>query len=321
MFDQIDSISEKTTLNDRLRYNGSGTELALLMFKNLALTILTLGIYAAWGRTNTRRYIWGKVEFLGDRAAYTGTGKELFRGWMIVVGFYLLAGLILKVIAQVNALLPILFLPLYIYVYAIAIYGGARYRMSRTTWRETTFTMQRDKVSTQLFIWMVVKGTLLTGLTLGIYAPIFQNDVRRFLVNKGGFGTINFNYDSENMEFFKLFFWNLFLTIITLGFYGSWMLINIMKYKLKCSNLNNTVHFDLKLKGLDIFLFSVLSYICTLLTFGLALPWILNRGYGLFFNAIEVTGEIDFTKINNVVTEESAIGDVAAIEYDLDLGF
>lgn len=321
MSDENTLVTSKTLVNEHLQYSGSGTELAILMFKNLALTILTLGIYAAWGRTNTRRYLWGKIDFLGDRGAYTGTGQELFRGWMIVVAFYLVAGVVVNIITRIHPVFIILVLPLYFYVYALAIYGGARYRLSRTSWRETSFGMERTKASSQLFVWMVVKGILLTGLTLGLYTPIFQNDKRRFLINKATFGTAQFNFTGNNSEFFKIFMLNLFLTFITLGLYGPWMILNLTKYKLKNSNLEDSLFFDIKLEGSDLFLFSIVAYLATIFTLGLALPWVINRSYHLFINAIVVSGEIDFSQIRNVMTTESAVGDVAAVEYDLDLGF
>ena len=34
-------------------------------------------VYRFWGKTRVRRYLWGRVSFQGDRAEYTGTGREL----------------------------------------------------------------------------------------------------------------------------------------------------------------------------------------------------------------------------------------------------
>ncbi len=69
-----------------LSYSGKGGEMFMLMMKNLVLTIITLGIYRAWAKTDFRRYVWGNVHFLGDRASYTGTGEELFKGWLKLIG-------------------------------------------------------------------------------------------------------------------------------------------------------------------------------------------------------------------------------------------
>lgn len=326
MFESPEESLNKTIVNERLKYTGSGLELALLMYKNLALTILTLGVYAAWGRTNTRRYLWGNVSFMGDRGAYTGTGKELFRGWALLAGIYLVAVIALNMVTaflpeSIQPILGVLIVPIYVYLYALVIYGGTRYRLSRTKWRETHFSMQRDKKSTREFIWLVSKGFIFSILTLGLYLPFFQNAKRRFLINKASFGDMSFHFFGSDSEYFWLVLKNVFLTIITLGFYGSWMMINLLRYKLENISLGDSVRLRIDLKGSEIFVFSLLAYFSTILTLGLAIPWVVNKSYHMFINAVEVYGEIDFQSIHNVESEGNAIADVASVEYDFDLGF
>ena len=69
-------------------YDGRLGEIYGIFIKNLLLGIVTLGFYRFWGRTNLRRYIWSRVSLRGDRFEYTGTGGELFQGFLIVVGFF-----------------------------------------------------------------------------------------------------------------------------------------------------------------------------------------------------------------------------------------
>lgn len=322
MFDQNEEVlSTKTYINENLVYSGNGTELAILMFKNLALTFFTLGIYWAWGKTNTRRYLWGKVSFLEDRGSYTGTGKELFRGWVLIGCVYIVAMILINVLSKVSPYVGIALLPLYIYLFALAVYGGTRYRLSRTNWREISFSMERDKESTREFIWLAFKGAFLSLITLGLYYPVFQNNRRKFLVNRTHFGTAKFNYTGENRIYFWLFIREFLLTIITLGIYSPWMILNLLKFKLNNSNLENSLYFRIEMKGSELFVFSILAYFSTILTLGLALPWVIDRTYKLFVNKIEVFGEIDFTQITNVEATGSSIADVAIIEYDLELGF
>lgn len=323
MFDQNteELVSEKTYIQERLVYSGNGTELAILMFKNLALTVFTLGIYWAWGRTNTRRYLWGKISFLDDRGSYTGSGIELFRGWAIIACVYIIAVVVMNVLTRFSPLFVIGTFPLYIYLIALAVYGGTRYRLSRTKWRETTFAMERDKESTREFVWLHYKGILLSLVTLGLYFPVFQNKRRSFLVNRTRFGTAKFNYIEDNGSFFRIFFKNLFFIVITLGIYSPWAILDLLKYKLHHSNVENSLYFRIQLKGKDLFLFSILSYLATIFTLGLALPWIISKSYELFVNNIEIFGEIDFSRIENVESSGSATADVAVIEYDLEFGF
>src|SRR6266513_1520907 len=73
----------------RFRYHGDGTAFFILILKNALLTLVTLGIYAAWAKAERRKYIWSNVEFHGQRLEFTGTGWELFKGYLKLIGAYL----------------------------------------------------------------------------------------------------------------------------------------------------------------------------------------------------------------------------------------
>src|SRR5436190_23866345 len=65
-----------------LGYSGQGADFFVLILKNVFLTLITLGIYAAWARTGRRRFIWRHMEVGGSPLEYTGTGGELFVGYL-----------------------------------------------------------------------------------------------------------------------------------------------------------------------------------------------------------------------------------------------
>ena len=56
-----------------------------LSFKNFFLRIITLGIYHFWGKTEVRRRIWSGVRINGEPLQYTGTGKEMLLGFVVVM--------------------------------------------------------------------------------------------------------------------------------------------------------------------------------------------------------------------------------------------
>src|ERR1041385_8862991 len=63
-------------------FNGRVGELYGIYFRNLLLSILTLGIYRFWAKTRWRRYLWSHLTLLGEPFEYSGTGKELFIGFL-----------------------------------------------------------------------------------------------------------------------------------------------------------------------------------------------------------------------------------------------
>jgi uncharacterized membrane protein YjgN (DUF898 family) len=111
---------------------------------NLLLTVVTLGIYRFWGATRERHYLWGQTEFIDERLEWTGTGLELFIGFimaffLIGVPFTLLQlvaqGLVFRGQPEVAIALGIILTLVLFYLIGIAYFRALRYRLSRTYWR------------------------------------------------------------------------------------------------------------------------------------------------------------------------------------------
>ncbi|HEX9597499.1 MAG TPA: DUF898 family protein, partial [Anaerolineales bacterium] len=110
---------------------------------NFLLTLITLSIYRFWAKTKVRRHIWSSVHINGEPLEYTGTGKELFLGALVVFLLFILPLVLLAVGAtlwlgpqhplvgtlQVAATVLVLLLT------GMAIYRARHYRLSRTLWR------------------------------------------------------------------------------------------------------------------------------------------------------------------------------------------
>lgn len=125
------------------RFNGHWREFAPIAFTNLLLIIVTLGIYRFWAKARERRYLWSRTDFIGDPLEWTGTGMELFIGFVLVL---LLLGLPLFVIqfvvqgiaarGHLGAAIGLMFAAyaVILYFYGLARYRSIRYRLSRTLW-------------------------------------------------------------------------------------------------------------------------------------------------------------------------------------------
>src|SRR4051794_28717559 len=71
-----------------VRFHGKGSSVLLLTLKNIVLRLLTLGIYSAWAKTEKRKYYWQNIEVGGNRLFYTGTGMEIFKGYLKILAAY-----------------------------------------------------------------------------------------------------------------------------------------------------------------------------------------------------------------------------------------
>lgn len=175
---------------------GKGRTLFGIFITNTLLTILTLGIYAFWGRVRIRQFLHSQTSFAKIRFAYHGTGKELMMGWskaFLVFGLpYLSLSMIPIIWPQFPDWIPNLLAgALILFFIPVAVVGAHRYRLSRTSLGAIRFSF-RGKFWDYYKIWTA--GSLLTFLTLGLYYPIFENTRRYFLVSHTYFGTRPFRY-------------------------------------------------------------------------------------------------------------------------------
>lgn len=318
------STEESQNGRFQFSYTGNGTDLAFLMLKNLFLSIITLGIYKAWAKTNMRRYLWENVKFMGDGGTYVGTGGELFKGWLKLIGI-LLAFMALS--WAFTTLLPVLKIPLilvapflYIPLFALATYSGLRYRLSRTLWRQIRFGVDKDEASTKEFLLLYLKGVFFSALTFGFYYPILRNKIRTYLTNRSRLGSAYLSYDGSDSAYFGIYYKGFLLSFITLGFYLPWFTANLISFRLKHTSIQGA-RFDFTMAGKDLFVCSLIAYVGTFISFGLAGPWIFSWMLRKFTENIHLVGELDLSTIVQRASDGSAMADDIVAEYDLDLGF
>jgi uncharacterized membrane protein YjgN (DUF898 family) len=70
-------------------FEGSGKEYFHIWIVNIALTILTLGIYSAWAKVRTNRYFYANTYLNGSNFEYNAEPKKILIGRAIVFGAYI----------------------------------------------------------------------------------------------------------------------------------------------------------------------------------------------------------------------------------------
>ena len=125
-----------------LAFDGRFGSFGRLVFGTNLLTLVTLGFYRFWATTRRRRYLWSHVALGGDRLEYTGTGRELFLGFLfgaLVLGLSYGAFRILSVAAAGDGVAEIAVGVMGVFglatLYMVAAFYQRRYLMSRSRWR------------------------------------------------------------------------------------------------------------------------------------------------------------------------------------------
>jgi len=194
---------------------------------NFLLRIVTLGIYHFWGKTEVRRRIWSAVRLNGEPLEYTGTGKELFLGFLVVVAVVFLP-LTLGVFAVTVAFGPnspatglfqmLIYVALF-FLIGIAMHRALRYRLSRTRWRGIRGGLEG---SSWRFAWAHFWTALLVPLTLGWILPWRAAKLQRHLNNDMRFGNRPFRCDARSGPLYGPF------AVVWIGSVGLFLLAGLV---------------------------------------------------------------------------------------------
>ncbi len=172
-----------------------------LSFKNFLLNMVTLSLYRFWAKTEVRRRIWDKVTLNGEPFEYTGTGKELFFGFLKAMLIIFLPYLAVLLAAQfVSKWFFALLLPMYFALFVLlgaAIFMAFRYVAGRTTWRGVRF---RAKGSAAEYGWAYFGYGLLTGITFGWFGPAMTMRMEGKLWSSLSFGDKKLRWERSANE-------------------------------------------------------------------------------------------------------------------------
>lgn len=306
----------------RLQFFGTGAEYFTIMIVNWLLTLVTLGFYYPWARAKQLKYIYGQTALNDERFNFSGTGKEMFRGFIKVMVFYFIVfGLYIFLIAKGWIITAVLFLLLAVFaIFPFAVHGSMRYRMSRTSYRGIRFGYRGDRT------WLVknsFKWFLLTLVTLGIYGAWFDMKLRRYTHQNIRYGDVEFDNNCNGGDWFVLNLKGYFLTLITLGIYAFWWQRDIFNYyidnmsmqkdeqKIRCYSTATGGGF-LKLR--------VVNFLLVVFTLGFGTAWAEMRTQHFIWNNIKMEGDINPDKISQTEEEyTNAFGEGAMDFFDFDL--
>ena|GEM_PF-483497 len=304
-----------------LRFHGSGGELFGIFVINALLTLLTLGVYSFWAKVKTRRYVWGQTEFAGDRFSFHGTGRELLIGWLKAValfgGLVIITRMLLPTFwddPNADAAGQILLAGGFVILLPLAIIGSMSYRLSRTSWRGVRFGFQGGY---QELLGVMLRSFLLTGLTLGLYLPFYQTNLRRFLVNRSRFGSVSFTLDGDGRALLGRYVLTLLLTLPTLGLIWLWYLAFQRRYYWNHTAFAGA-RFHCTVTGGGLFGLYAVNLAIIIASLGLAIPWATVRTRRYEMEHLVLQGSLDIENITQQAQAATPTGEELSGFLDVD---
>jgi uncharacterized membrane protein YjgN (DUF898 family) len=309
-----------------VKFHGEGLPFFKMKFVQALLIILTCGIYWPWARAATLKYIYGNTEFAGNRFAFHGTGREMFIGLLKALAVFGIFFLMFMSTAFVKdrAVAALLVLCAYAGIFMViplALYGSMRYRYSRTSWRGIRFGYAGTL--RELYA-LFIKGALLTVITFGIYGPFFQVRLRRCLLGNVRFGTARFEFTGEGGDFFWLLFKGGLFSTLTLGIYSFWFMadrFNFMWGNIDVDQEGRKSSFLATMTAGKLFGFILPAFLLTVVTLGVAYPWVRMWRIRLFTDNVELAGEFDpDALVQGAADRIGAAGEELGSILDIDSG-
>ena len=230
----VGQAPELPPAGNRLEYDGAAGPVVKIAVSNSLRTLATLGVYRFWGKTRARRYLWGRVSFLGDRAEYTGTGRELLLGFIAAIVVLGLLGGSLFAIENATAIdHPLYWVAQGIYPVVllffvfVAEYRARRYRLSRTEWRGIRFAQDGSSLRYALHAlgWAAV-----TLLSLGTAYPVYRTRLQRYRMTHTTFGDRRFEFEGRAADLLKIWLFAWFFLLPTLGLTYIWYRAREFRY-------------------------------------------------------------------------------------------
>lgn len=154
-------------------FHGKGGEFFKIWIVNVLLTVLTLGIYSAWAKVRTLKYMYGVTELENARFGFHGDPVAILKGRIIasIIGFMYLAGSGISVFISILGVLLVYFLYPFLFVKSL------KFRLSNTSYRNLRFAF-RGTVSEAYKIWFKYTIPMLIYLLLNAVAVHYLESMK-----------------------------------------------------------------------------------------------------------------------------------------------
>ena len=186
------------TIRHEMRFEGSGGEYFKIWIVNLALTIVTLGIFSAWAKVRNKRYFYGNT--------YIGEHNFDYHGQPLRI----LLGRVIALVLLLGYTATIHFVPAATFVWALLFLFGApwlivsalRFNARNTSYRNIrfNFTGTYGGAFGAYFLW-----PLLVGITLFTTFPLARRARDRFNINNHVFGGQHFHTEIAGAAMYKIY--------------------------------------------------------------------------------------------------------------------
>ncbi len=278
--------------SEHLSFTGTANEYFRIWIVNLALSILTLGIYSAWAKVRRKKYFYGNT-LLNDAAfEYIADPKAILKGRLIVVTTFVVLSLLEK-FSGTN-----LFWIVYLGVLPYVVIKAGRFNATNSAFRNVRFRFgigfppqtgwsRRYIAGYNKTSQFLILPLILVPLSLGLLYPYYVYRKRQFILEHSAYGMTPFAFDAHPGAFYFAYFkaallFLLFLagSVVTIGIGALPLYILFAAHRdaavgrlsWKHASLGD-LRFNCHWRTWDLFKLHLLNSLAIIFTLGLMVPW------------------------------------------------
>lgn len=333
------------SVRHRLEFRGSATEYFRIWIVNLALTLVTLGIYSAWAKVRRLKYLHGQTYLSGSSFGYHGEPKQILKGRAIaslLLLAYVALGQINELAGAVAGLVLTAALPW-------LVVKAMKFRTRMTSWRGIRFDFNEDFAGA---FKVYIGWGILIVLSLGLLFPLFVRKQHQFILGNTAFGSTYMDSSPPLGELYRAVLIAVGAGIVLFGavFGVIWLvgptqagsiLFNlvfvlifipyIVVYALYKAGVSNAVYnnsglgphrFGSQLSRRRLTWLYLTNVVAIIVSLGLLIPWATIRllRYRLETFHIDAQGSLDDFAASQVPSRPGAAGEEISDFFDVDFG-
>ena len=344
---------------ERFTFSGEWTEYFKIWIVNVLLTIVTLGIYAAWAKVRKQKYYYANTRLFGHAFEYLADPVRILIGNLIVGGGFL----VFTLLGAVSPLVQFPFMLVLLVALPWFIVRTYMFNARNTAWRGLRFQFRGTYGEA---VKVFILWPMLVPFSLGTLMPFVLRKQKEFVISRHAYGTTPFAFGGALRDLFLLYVKSVlfFLPVVAAycgligsaiyaaahhqagvrpglppvfaGIFGLLMLVGLplaiagsYYFRSRLFNYlwNSTAlshhRFRAAMRARDLFLLQFVNSLVTFATAGLLHPWAALRLVKFQLESLQVVpgGPMDEFVAASQPPPVSAVGEAATGFFDIDLGF
>ncbi len=239
---------ETTPREETFRFTGKAGEYFSIWIVNVALSVLTLGIYSAWAKVRTNQYFYGNTYLDDVSFRYLADPKQILRGRIaafVVFAVYYFASMATPLVGGIALFILMLFVPAFIVM-------SMSFRLRNSSYRNVRcgFDKNFKRAYTLFLVPMVLVGTYvyIVGqfgqvqagvagqevepptvmfflpvlmILIGSLFPLWDFLITRFKISHSSYGDADFFFKANGKQFYGMYLKVFLVSVLLLALLGT----------------------------------------------------------------------------------------------------